>query len=599
VYLKHAVCAAVLLLPLASTGLTAQKLPQAATAPASVEERRKTLDGLFRTYWDDVLSHDPEYASTLGDKRWNAKLTDRSIKAENDRVARRQELLLQLAAIDPAGLSEQEALSRELLMRQCLEAMEAAPFKEWEMPVTQMGGFSADLPDLARQLRFTSAKDYDDWIARLHAVPAVFDQATQNMALGISDKRVPPRYLLEKLLAQVKTLSTQKPEETPFATPLKSFPASVPTAEQERIRAAMLEAIEKEVQPAYRHFARFLEVSYVPAGRTEPGIWALPDGDAYYKFLIARFTTTKLTAAQIHQIGVDEVARDEAAMTEIAHQLGYKDLASLRAAIKSDPKLRPASPEALLNAYKQNVAAMQAKLPTLFNHLPKAQLEVATVPDFRAAQSAAAYYEQGTPDFSRPGRITVNLWNATERSLASVEAISYHEGVPGHHMQISVAQELTGIPSFRQQYGNTAFVEGWALYAEHLGKDAGFYKNPYSDYGRLEADIWRAIRLVVDTGVHSQHWSRQQMVDYFHAHSSIDETNIQSEVDRYIAWPGQALGYKVGQLKILELRERAQKALGTSFDLRAFNDEVIGAGALPMDMLEARIDGWIAAQGKH
>jgi uncharacterized protein (DUF885 family) len=597
--LKRFSCFAALLLLLFSTGLSAQKLPLAAATPATVEDRRKALDGLFHSYWEDLMRHDPEYASTLGDKRWNDKLTDRSVKAENDRVARRQELLMQLAAIDPNGLGDQEKTSRELLMRQCLDDMEVAPFKEWEMPITQFGGIYSDLADLARQLNFTSTKDYDDWTARLKAMPTAFDQVSQNMAIGIDDKRVPPKYLLEKALAQVKTLSTEKPEDTPFALPLKKFPASIPAAEQERIRTEMLAAIDKQVQPAYRRFARFLEVSYIPAGRTEPGIWALPDGAAYYKFLIHHFTTTDLTATRIHQIGLDEVAHDEAAMLEIAHQLGYKDLASFRAAVKNDPKLHPTSPQALLDAYKEHVAAMQTKLPMLFGHLPKAKLEVATVPDFRAAQSAAAYYEQGTPDFSRPGRITINLWNATDRSLASVEAISYHEGVPGHHMQISIAQELTGIPTFRQQYGNTAFVEGWALYAEQLGKDAGFYKNPYSDYGRLEADVWRAIRLVVDTGVHSQHWNRQQMVDYFHEHSSIDETNIQSEVDRYIAWPGQALGYKIGQLQILELRAKAQKQLGASFDLRAFNDEAIGAGALPMDMLEARVNTWIAAQGTH
>lgn len=595
-FIKPVLCVTLSVLSLVPAGLCAQKLPLAATAPASVEDRRKALNDLFHSYWEDVLSHDPEYASMLGDKRWNAKLTDRSIRAENDRVARRQQLLMQLATIDPNGLSEQEQTSRELLMRACLDVMEAAPFKEWEMPITQTGGIYADLPDLARQLSFTSVQDYEDWIARLKAMPEAFSQVTENMAIGIQDKRVPPKYLLEQALAQVKTLATQKPEETPFAAPLKSFPATIPAAEQERLRTETLEAIEKQVQPAYLRFARFLTVSYIPAGRSEPGISALADGAAYYKYLIHHFTTTDLTAEQIHQIGLDEVARDEAAELEISHKLGYKDLASLRAAIKSDPKQHPASADALLAAYKEHVTQMQAKLPELFGHLPKAKLEVATVPAFRAEHAAAAYYESGSPDFRRPGRITVNLWNAPERSLASVEAIAYHEGVPGHHMQISIAQELPNMPEFRKHLENTAFVEGWALYAEQLGKDAGFYQNPYSDYGRLEADLWRATRLVVDTGVHAKHWTRQQMVDYFHAHSSIDETNIQSEVDRYISWPGQALGYKIGQLQILTLRARAQKALGAKFDLRAFNDEVLGAGALPMDLLTTRIDAWIATQ---
>jgi uncharacterized protein (DUF885 family) len=283
-------------------------------------------------------------------------------------------------------------------------------------------------------------------------------------------------------------------------------------------------------------------------------------------------------------------------MLEIARKLGFKDLASLRASLKANPKLKPASAAALLDAYRGYLTPMQAKLPSLFGHLPKAPFEVVAMPDFLEKTAPPAYYEAGTPDGSRPGRLEIDTYNATDRNLYAVEAIAYHEGIPGHHLQISISQELNGVPAFRKYGGYTAFVEGWALYAEHLGKDAGFYQDPYSDYGRLEADIWRAIRLVVDTGVHSQHWTRQQMVEYFHDHSAIDETSIQAEVDRYVAWPGQALAYKIGQLKILELRARAQKALGDKFDMRAFHDQVLDTGALPLDVLEARIDAWIAGQ---
>jgi uncharacterized protein (DUF885 family) len=576
--------------------LRAQKLPLAAAAPASLDDRRKALAALFHQYWEDTLKHDPEYASELGDKRYNRQLTDYSVKAENDRLGREQDLLMQLAAIDPAGLSDQEQTSRELLLRTCADDIEAADFKEWEMPVTQIGGIYTRYPDLARSLVFSSTQDFDDWIARLHAIPDAFSQISENMAIGIEDHRTPPRYLMEKALAQVKELANQKPEDSPLALPLKSFPAAVPAAEQERIRQETLDAIGKEVLPAYRRFARFLEASYIPASRADAGVWAIPGGDNYYQFLIRRSTTTNLTAEQIHKIGLDEVARDEAQMLTIAQKLGYKDLRSFQAAVKADPKLHPASADALLAAYKGYEGPMQAKLPTLFGHLPKAQLEVVPVPEYRAKTAAAAYYERGAPDFSRPGRVTVNLSDATSRSLADVEAIAYHEGVPGHHLQISIAQEQDGLPDFRKHASYTAYIEGWGLYAEQLGKDAGFYQDPYSDYGRLETDIWRAVRLVVDTGVHSQHWTRDQMVDYFRAHTGIDETNIQSEVDRYIAWPGQALGYKIGQLKILELRDRAQKALGPRFDLRAFHDQLLDAGALPLDLLEARMDTWIKAQ---
>jgi uncharacterized protein (DUF885 family) len=339
-------------------------------------------------------------------------------------------------------------------------------------------------------------------------------------------------------------------------------------------------------------------VEYVPKGRKEPGAWALPNGDAYYAYRIRQSTTLTKSAAEIHQIGLDEVKRNETEMLAIVHKLGFSDLKSFSAALKTNPKEHPTSKDALLGAYKGYIAQMQPKLPGLFGTLPKAQLEVVAIPSYIEKDQAAAYYNQGSPDGKRPGRVNVNTYNFAERSLAPVEAVSYHEGIPGHHLQISIAQELTGLPEFRKQSYYTAYTEGWALYSERLGKEIGFYQDPYNDYGRLEADIWRAIRLVVDTGVHSKHWTRQQMVDFFRDHSAIDETNIQAEVDRYVAWPGQALGYKMGQLKILELRQRAQTALGAKFDLKTFHDIVLGSGALPLDVLDQRVDAWIAAQKK-
>jgi uncharacterized protein (DUF885 family) len=341
-----------------------------------------------------------------------------------------------------------------------------------------------------------------------------------------------------------------------------------------------------------------VKVAYIPAGRKDPGVWALPDGDAYYAYRIRQSTTLNKSAEEIHQIGLDEVKRNEAEMLAIVHKLGYSDLKSFRAALQANPKEHPASKEALLDAYKGYIAQMEPKLPGLFGTLPKAKVEVVAMPSYIEKDQAAAFYDQGSPDGKRPGRVDVNTYNFAERSLAPVEAVAYHEGVPGHHLQISIAQELTGLPEFRKQEYYTAYTEGWGLYSERLGKEIGFYQDPYSDYGRLENDTWRAIRLVVDTGVHAKHWTREQMVDFFREHSAIDETNIQAEVDRYIAWPGQALGYKMGQLKILELRQRAQTALGAKFDLKAFHDVVLDAGALPMDVLEQRVDAWIAAQKK-
>jgi uncharacterized protein (DUF885 family) len=567
-----------------------------AQAPAPLEDRRKALNALFEEYWQASLEHSPEFASTLGDTRYNDRISNYSVKAENEWLSREQAYLMRLAAIDPDGLTGQEKVSRELLLRQFAEDAEAQQFKEWEMPLNQMGGIHTTYPQLVAQLSFTTVKDYDDWIARLHALPKAFEQVSTNMSIGMEDGRVPPRYLLEKALAQVKELAGQKPAESPLALPLKSFPAAIPAAEQERIKAETLDAIAKEVLPAYLRFARFLEVSYVPAGRAEPGISSLSDGAKYYAFRLRRTTTTDLTAAQIHQIGLDEVKRDEAEMLVIAQKLGFQDLPSFRASLKTNPKLKATSAASLLDAYRGYLTPMQAKLPRLFGTLPKAPFEVAAVPDYLEKTSAPAYYEAGTPDGSRPGRLRIDTYNATDRNLYAVESIAYHEGLPGHHLQISIAQELEGVPTFRKHQFYTAYTEGWGLYSERLGKDVGFYQDPYSDYGRLEADIWRAIRLVVDTGVHSQHWTRQQMVDFFHDHSAIDETSIQAEVDRYIAWPGQATAYKIGQLRILELRDRAKKALGTNFDLRAFHDQVLDAGALPLDLLSDRIDAWIAIQ---
>ena len=567
-------------------------------AGATVEERRKALNALFQQYWEENLERSPEFASIIGDKRYNDRISDYSIKSANEWLAHEQNYMLRLAAIDPTGFTEQERISRDLLLRQFVDDQEEATFKEWEMPLNQMDGIHTTYPQLVAQLSFTSVKDYDHWIARLHAIPKAFDQVTANMSIGMEEHRTPPKYLLEKALVQVKTMAAQKPEDSPLALPVKSFPAGISAAEQERIKTETLDAIRKEVLPATVGFARFLEMSYVPAGREQPGISALADGAKYYAFQLRHTTTTNLTAEQIHQIGLDEVKHDEAEMLAIALKLGYKDVAGLRAGIKANPKMKAASSEALLEAYRGYLKPMQAKLPALFGRLPKAPFEVVAVPPYMEKDSAPAYYESGTPDGSRPGRLRIDTYNATDRNLYAVEAIAYHEGLPGHHLQISISQELDDVPTFRKYSGYTAYVEGWGLYAEHLGKDAGFYQDPYSDYGRLEADIWRAIRLVVDTGVHSQHWTRQQMVDYFHEHSAIDETSIQAEVDRYIAWPGQATAYKIGQLKILELRERAKKALGEKFDLRGFHDQVLDAGALPLDVLSERIDVWIARQKK-
>jgi len=591
--------ACVTVLP-AAAQLRAQTAPPSVptqSVAGDVATRSRQLNKLFDDYWQDKLKHDPEFATYLGDKRYDSELTDHSPAAVNDALARGRQFIDRLSGIDTTGLSKQDQLSAELLLRTLIEDQEAAPFKEWQMPVTQYEGIQVDLPQLATHTSFDTVDDYDHYIARLNKIPGAFLQIMSNMQTGLDAHRPPPQYLMQKVLTQAQNIAGQKPEDSPFALPLKSFPASIAAPDRKRISQDLLEALTRAVLPSYQRFAKFLSYTYIPGCRKEPGIWAIPDGDAYYAFRIRQSTTLNKTAAEIHQIGMDEVKRDEAEMLAIVKKLGSNDIHSFAAALKDNPKEHPASEEALLNAYRGYIAQMQPRLPELFGHLPKAKLEVVAMPEYMAPTQPQAFYDQGTPDMKRPGRVDVNLYNWAQRSLAGVEAVSYHEGIPGHHLQISLQQEVPGLPQFRQQGYYTAYTEGWGLYSERLGKEIGFYKDPYSDYGRLEADMWRAIRLVVDTGVHSQHWTRQQMVDFFHEHSGMDETNIQSEVDRYIAWPAQALGYKMGQLKILELRDRAQKSLGSKFDIRAFHDVVLDSGPLPLDVLDEQVNAWIRSQG--
>jgi len=575
--------------------LHASQITPGAAQNLPLRDRLRTLNAIFSDYWEDRLKHDPEFASSIGDSRYNDQLSDYSVEAYNDSLARGRAFLNRLGEVDTTGMSDQEQLSKEVLVRQLIENQEAARFKPWEMPVTQFEGLQIDLPQLVPQLTFTSAKDYDDYIARLKKVPLAFQQTTDNMSIGMDDHREPPAYLMEKVLVQVNTIANEKPEEGPFALPAQKFPASVSAEQQARIKQELLAVIAGQVAPAYLRFGKFLKSQYIPNGRSDPGLWALSDGEAYYRFLVKKSTTTDLTPAQIHQIGIDQVAQDEEQLLAIAKKLGFADVKALQIAAAGNPKLFPTSKEELLDSYRGYLDQMRPKLPQLFGRLPKAPLVVMPVPAYAEKDQAPAYYSHGTADGSRPGTVFVNTYKFETRSLDQVEVIAYHEGLPGHHLQISIAQELTGIPDFRKYTGYTAYTEGWGLYAERLGKDAGFYQDPYNDYGRLEADIWRAIRLVVDTGVHSQHWTREQMVDYFHQHSGLAENDIQTETDRYIAVPAQALGYKVGQLKFLELRARAQKALGERFDLRAFHDQLLDSGALPLDLVEQRIDTWIAA----
>jgi uncharacterized protein (DUF885 family) len=571
----------------------------AAQSSPNLESRRKALNDLLTEQWEYTMRTSPIYASILGDKRWNDKLDDFSQQAIDDDLRQSQKFLDRFEAIDTAGFPEQEVLNKKLMVRDLTMKLDEARFKPWEMPVAQNRGIHLDAPQLVSVLSFESVKDYEDYISRLRQLPVLFDQNVVQMRKGMAEGLMPPRFLLEKVVVQANGIGTQPPDKSPFAQPFEKFPKAISEADQKRLREQGLAAIHDSVLPAYLKFAKFVNDEYAPKGRTEVGIWSLPDGDARYAFRVKDSTTTDLTPEEIHQLGLAQVKEIEGRMLAVANQLGYKDVKSFNAAIAKDPKLHAHSRQEILDLYRKYTDQMYPKLPGLFGRLPKAKLEIMPVEEFREKEASAAQYVQGTPDGSRSGHVMVNTGDFTQRSVLNIETTAYHEGVPGHHMQISIAQELPALPPFRQQEYYTAYTEGWALYSERLGKELGFYQDPYSYYGHLSDDMLRAIRLVVDTGIHYKHWTRQQVVDYFHEHSASDEPEVQSETDRYISWPGQALGYKIGQLEILKLRQYAKDQLGEKFDIRGFHDQVLGAGALPMDVLGDRIHEWVTQQKQN
>jgi uncharacterized protein (DUF885 family) len=572
-----------------------QAAPAAQIAKGDVASRVQALNALLAEQWQHTLQNSPEFATILGDLRYNDRWSDLSLAHAAAEYKTTADFLKRFEAIDTTGFPDTDKLNQQLMVRQLKDSLKSYDLKLNEMPLDQMSGVHIALAGFVSSIPFNSTKEYDDYLTRLRAVPKAFDQVIGVAKQGMADKMMPPKYLLEEVVKQIGSIEKPAGMDSVFAEPLKHFPKSVSAADQKRLHDAILAAIDDDVRPAYQKLGEFVARDYAPHGRSQPGVWDLPNGEAIYRFDVEQMTTTDKTPAQIHALGLSEVKRIEGEMTRIAKSQGFADLASFRASLKTNKATHATSREDILNRYRGFLAQMQPELPKLFGILPKTKVVVVPVEKFREKSAAAAEYHQGTPDGSRPGQIFVNTGDFANRSVLTIESTAYHEGIPGHHLQISIAQTLPKLPPFRQQAGYTAYIEGWALYAEQLGKDVGFYKNPLSDYGRLSDELLRADRLVLDTGVHYKHWTRQQMVDFFHAHSSEDEPDVQAETDRYITWPGQALAYKMGELKILELRTRAKKELGDKFDIRAFHDEILGGGALPLDVLETRTNAWIAA----
>jgi uncharacterized protein (DUF885 family) len=567
--------------------------PVLALAQPPVADRIATQNTLFEEQWQTGLKNAPERATAIGDYRYNDQLADYGLTRITAQNAENKAYLARLTAISTANFPDQDLLSHQLMDRQLKQRIESFDLKDYEMSLNQQNGVQISLSDLPNAVPLDSVKHYEDYIARLHQIPRVLTQTTEVLRLGIKDNLMPPRFVLEKVATQVNDVVATKP----FLNAIKKMPASFSDADRQRLTASIQQVVTTEVDPAFTAFAKFITDDYAPHGRTTISVSTLPDGKHRYEVAVRNQTTTTLTPAQIHQIGLDEIKRITAEMTDVAHKAGYKDLAAFRDAIKNDPKYTPKSEEQILDTFRHYIAQMQPKLPELFTVLPDCPVTVEAIPSYQTG--VATHYQTGTPDCKRPGRVSVGVSDYAHRSLINDEAIAYHEGVPGHHMQLSVQQQLKGLPQFRLHGGGfTAYTEGWGLYAEQLGKDIGFYQDPVSDYGRLSSELFRAVRLVVDTGMHSQGWTRDQAVALFNETQSLTGPELQSEVDRYIAWPGQALAYKIGQLKFRELRARAEKQLGPKFDIRAFHDEMLSAGALPLDLLDARTDRWIQSQLK-
>jgi uncharacterized protein (DUF885 family) len=563
----------------------------AAKGGDTVDARIAAQNALFEEQYQTDLKDHPERATAIGDYRYNDQLDDYSPAAYLRQHATDEKFLSRLNAISTAGFPEQDKLSHEVMQRALSQRMANFKFKEYEMQVNHMEGPQTRLADMPLAVPLDSVKHYEDYIAKLHQIPRAMSQSQDTLRAGMKDKLMPVRFLLEKIPAQCDAIIAADP----FLLPTKKFPESISAADQQRLTQLITDTVNKEVLPAYRQFGAFIATEYAPQGRTTLSVTSLPGGkDRYLNDIRSRTTISTLTPDEIHAIGLREIDRIQGEMLVIAKKEGFNDVPSFRDSLKSNTKYIPTSQEQILDDFRKYIAQMQPKLPALFGYIPASPVTVEAIPAFQAG--AATHYQTGTPDGKRPGRVSVATAHFEHRWLIDDEATAYHEGIPGHHMQLSVQQQMTSLPKFRQHSGNSGYVEGWALYSEQLGKEVGFYQDPVSDYGRLSSELFRAVRLVVDTGLHSEGWSRDQVVEFFRKYQPVDEPTIQSETDRYIAWPAQALSYKLGQLKFRELRDRAKKELGDKFDIRGFHDEMLNGGVLPLDLLDARTNGWIKEQ---
>jgi uncharacterized protein (DUF885 family) len=577
---------------------------EAVPAVARSADPGQALNALFDRWFEDSLRMNPVLATFIGDHRYDDQLPNSigpeyraEAKAMNDRY------LAELQAIDPETLSPADRISYEIFLRERKRTRAAERFPDYLLPINQVGGLVNFMPALGSGKNaqpFATVQDYENWLKRLDGMVAWMDQSIVNMREGIARGVTQPRPVMEKVLPQLDAMLVAKPEDSDYFAPVRSFPDGIPAAERERLAAAYGAKIRDEIVPAYRRLRDFLRDEYLPRARTSVAWTALPDGEAWYAFFVQEHTTTSMAPEEIHQLGLSEVTRILTEMDGVKQRVGFEgDREAFFTFLETDPQFYFTKGEDLLAGYRDLKVRIDAELPRLFSVFPRANYEVREVEPFRAQSAPGASYQQASADGSRPGIFYVNTYNLKAQPKFGMETLSLHEASPGHHFQTSIQQELDNLPKFRRFGGDyTAYVEGWALYAEYLGKELGMFTDPYQWFGRLNDEQLRAMRLVVDTGLHAKGWSREQAIRFMVENSTLAETDVVAEVERYIVWPGQALGYKVGDLALQALRRKAEAALGPNFDVRDFHREVLGDGAVPMDVLESKIDRWIAARAR-
>jgi uncharacterized protein (DUF885 family) len=583
---------------LACGATSAEEFTARATELMANKEARNDAGRLHRLLdlsWEYIMKESPEFATAIGYPGQNDRWTDISLEAIARRKATEKLDLEVIKSIDRAKLPANDVVTYDLYRRNAEFSVEGHQFPFELLQLNQMGGVQQNVAQVVSTTTFRTAKDYEDLVARLNGVPALIDQTIALLQKGLEQKVTPPQITLRDVPQQVLNLIVKEPVDSPMLAPFKEMSALVPVADQTRLRQAATEAFTKKVGPAFQKLHDFLTAKYLPGARTTIGANKLPNGDKIYAYTTRQQTTTELTPAQIHQIGLDEVKRIRGEMDKVIASTGFKgDFHAFMKHLLTDPKFYYTNADSLLSGYRDIAKQIDPKLVEFFGIIPRLPYGIKPVPAYAEKSQAGAYYEPGSLKAGRPGYFFANTYDLPGRPKWGMETLTLHEAVPGHHFQIAIAQEAEDLPEFRKHGGYNAFAEGWALYAESLGYEMGFFKDPYQNFGHLGDEMLRAVRLVVDTGLHSMDWTREQAIKYFQENSGTPPHDIEVEVDRYIVWPSQALGYKIGQLKIRELRTYAEKELGQKMDLRAFHDEVLKNGALPMSVLETHIKGWVA-----